>query len=155
MPFKPPLLLGFKRILACGWKIASNLFIDKHLIHDYTLENGLDKQVTFVDDQETALHQLAQGRHDCALVSRVAALSLIEKNGWTNLELGKKPILAGEYGYAVAKGQKALLSQLRIPDENSQRSGGKMATIPMGKRPAFRLECGHHSGENGQYKLRV
>ena len=24
-------LLGFKRILACGWKIASNLFIDKHL----------------------------------------------------------------------------------------------------------------------------
>ena len=31
MPFKPPLLLGFKRILACGWKIASNLFIDKHL----------------------------------------------------------------------------------------------------------------------------
>jgi hypothetical protein len=32
VPFKPPLLLGFKRILACGWKIASNLFIDKHLL---------------------------------------------------------------------------------------------------------------------------
>ena len=44
---------------------------------------------------------------------------------------------------------------LRIPDENGQRSGGKTATIPMGKRPAFRLECGRHSGENGQYKLRV
>ena len=34
MPFKPPLLLGFKRILACGWKIASNLFIDKHLSYN-------------------------------------------------------------------------------------------------------------------------
>jgi hypothetical protein len=44
---------------------------------------------------------------------------------------------------------------LRIPEENGQRSGGKTATIPMGKRPAFRLECGRHSGENGQYKLRV
>lgn len=34
MPFKPPLLLsGFKRILACGWKIASNLFIDKHYVN--------------------------------------------------------------------------------------------------------------------------
>ena len=31
----------------------------------------------------------------------------------------------------------------------------KTATVPIGKRPAFRLENGHHSGENGQYKLRV
>ena len=44
---------------------------------------------------------------------------------------------------------------MRIPDENGQRSGGKTATIPMGKRPASRLEFGRHSGENGQYKLRV
>ena len=44
---------------------------------------------------------------------------------------------------------------MRIPDENSQRSGRKTATIPLGKQPVFRLECGHHSGENGQYKMRV
>ena len=54
---------------------------------------------------------------------------------------------------ALAKTEKPIL--VRIPDENGQRSGGKTATIPMGKRPAFRLECGRHSGENGQYKLRV
>ena len=46
-------------------------------------------------------------------------------------------------------------TRMRILDENGQRSGGKTATIPMGKRPEFRLECGRHSGENGQYKLRV
>ena len=81
------------------------------IIHDYVLENGLEKQVAFVEDQEAALQELAQGRHDCALVSRVAALSLIQKHGWTNLELGRKPILAADYGYAVANGQKALLAQ--------------------------------------------
>jgi hypothetical protein len=48
-----------------------------------------------------------------------------------------------------------LLTFVRIPDENGQRSGGKTATIPLEKRPAFRLEGGHHSGENGQYQLRV
>jgi hypothetical protein len=47
------------------------------------------------------------------------------------------------------------LTKVRIPDENGQRSGGKTATIPMGKRPAYRLEDGRRSGENGQYKLRV
>jgi hypothetical protein len=44
---------------------------------------------------------------------------------------------------------------VRIPAQNSQRSGGKTATIPLGKRPVFRWECGHHSGKNGQYKMRV
>jgi hypothetical protein len=44
---------------------------------------------------------------------------------------------------------------VRIPAQNSQRSGGKTATIPLRKRPVFRWECGHHSGENGQYTLRV
>jgi len=27
---------------------------------------------------------------------------------------------------------------MRIPDESGQHSGGKKATVPMGKRPAFR-----------------
>ena len=81
------------------------------IMHDYVVENGLEEQVTFVEDHATALQELAEGRHDCALVSRVSALSLIEKHGWTNLLLGKKPILAAEYGYAVANGEKALLAQ--------------------------------------------
>jgi hypothetical protein len=59
------------------------------------------------------------------------------------------------FGASCLNEKHLLLSQLRIPDENSQRSGGKTATIPLGKRPAFRWECGHHSGENGQDKMRV
>ena len=81
------------------------------IIHDYVLENGLGQQVSLVEDQETALQELAKGQHDCALVSRITALSLIKKHGWTNLVLGRQPILAADYGYAVANGQKALLAQ--------------------------------------------
>lgn len=81
------------------------------IMHEYVLKNGLEQQVTFAEDHETALRELAQGKHDCALVSRVVALSLIEKHGWSNLVLGRQPILAADYGYVVANGQKALLAQ--------------------------------------------
>ncbi|QSV44972.1 hypothetical protein [Geobacter benzoatilyticus] len=36
--------------------------------------------------------------------------------------------------------------KLRIPDESGHHSGGKAATVPTGNRPAFRFDCGHHSG---------
>jgi integrase len=35
---------------------------------------------------------------------------------------------------------------VRIPDESGHHSGGKAATVPTGIRPAFRFDCGHHSG---------
>lgn len=92
--------------------------MDKHIVvekadilHDFAIENGLEKQISLVDDQEIALRELVDGRHDCALVSRVTAFYLIEKHSWANLVLGKKPLLASEYCYAAAKGQKALLAQ--------------------------------------------
>jgi len=39
---------------------------------------------------------------------------------------------------------------VRIPVESGHHSGGKKTTVPMGKRPAFRFDCGHHSDEKGQ-----
>ena len=81
------------------------------ILHDFALENGLEKQITPVDDQEAALSELSDGRYDCALVLRDTALYLIEKHGWSNLVLGKKPLLVSEYCYASAKGQRALLAQ--------------------------------------------
>jgi hypothetical protein len=44
--------------------------------------------------------------------------------------------------------------QLRIPVESGQHSGGKKATVPMGKRSAFRFDCGQHSDEKGQCTMR-
>jgi len=56
--------------------------------------------------------------------------------------------LTEKQGFARKKGQ------LRIPGENGHHSGGKTATVPLGKRPAFRCDCGHHSGEFGQCIMR-
>ncbi|MCF8038289.1 MAG: transporter substrate-binding domain-containing protein [Desulfohalobiaceae bacterium] len=81
------------------------------ILHDFALENGLAEELVVVADQEEALRELSEGKHDCALVSRVTALYLIEKHGWSNLIPGKEAILASEYCYAVSKGRKALLAQ--------------------------------------------
>ncbi len=82
------------------------------ILHDFVVANGLEQRATAVDDQEQALRQLAGGRHDCALVSRITALYLIERNGWTDLVPDETPLLSSEYCYAVAAGQRALLAEL-------------------------------------------
>ncbi|MCF8109672.1 MAG: transporter substrate-binding domain-containing protein [Desulfohalobiaceae bacterium] len=81
------------------------------ILHDFALENGLAEELVVVADQEEALRELSEGKHDCALVSRITALYLIEKHGWSNLIPGKEAILASEYCYAVSKGREALLAQ--------------------------------------------
>ncbi len=81
------------------------------ILHDFILNSGLDNQVLAVPDQEKALHELRDGKHDCALVSLITAHYLIDLHNWSNLVPGKKPIFSFEYCYASAKGQKALLAQ--------------------------------------------
>jgi PAS domain S-box-containing protein len=81
-------------------------------MHDFVLKHGLEKQIALVEEQDAVLHELRATRnYDCALVARVAALSLIEKHGWKDLVIGKKPLLSSEYCYAAANGQSALLAQ--------------------------------------------
>ncbi|MBN2337640.1 MAG: transporter substrate-binding domain-containing protein [Acidobacteria bacterium] len=93
------------------------------ILHDFALEQGLEPNLVAVADQETALGELAEGRHDCALVMRVTALHLIEKHGWSNLVLGKKPIVGLEYAYAAKKGRKALVAQFSEGLKALERSG--------------------------------
>lgn len=79
--------------------------------HDFAVANGLEKQVVAVSDQEVALRELRDGKHDCALVSLITAHYLIDKHSWSNLVPGRKTIFVSEYCYASAKDQKALLAQ--------------------------------------------
>jgi len=81
------------------------------ILHDFALKHGLKKQTVAVNDQEEALRELSEGKHDCAIVSLVTALYLIDKNNWSNLIPGKEPLLAPEYCYASPKGEKALLAR--------------------------------------------
>ncbi|MBM4289564.1 MAG: transporter substrate-binding domain-containing protein, partial [Deltaproteobacteria bacterium] len=92
---------------------------DRHLvvqrgdmIQDYLVQNGLGDHLTLVETQEEVLREVAEGRADVGLVLRISAMHLIDKHGWTDLNLGRTPILSAEYCYAVPRGQKALLAQL-------------------------------------------
>ncbi|MFZ3044358.1 MAG: transporter substrate-binding domain-containing protein [Desulfatirhabdiaceae bacterium] len=80
------------------------------IMHDFAIANGLSDQVTPVYTQEKALQELAEGKHDCALVSRMTALYWIEKHGWKNLTIARRPLISPEYCYAVPNGHKALQS---------------------------------------------
>ncbi len=82
------------------------------IMHDFVLKHGLTERLTAVDAQEEALRELARGDHDCALVSRLTALYWIEKQGWRNLTVGRRPLLSPGYCYVVRHGHKALLAQL-------------------------------------------
>jgi len=87
-------------------------------------ENGLGDQISLVETQEDVLRELAEGKHDCALAVRISALHLIEKRGWTNLSLGRRPFFSKEYCYAVLNNQKALLASfsegLKILEETGE-----------------------------------
>lgn len=80
-------------------------------IHDHFEEIGASGQFTFVETQEDVLRELSEGKHDFAVVTRVSALYLIEKEGWDNLVLGRTPFLSLEYCYVTRNDRNALLAQ--------------------------------------------
>jgi len=80
------------------------------IIVDFLAKHGLGGQVSVAETQEEVLRQLAEGKYDCALAVRMSALYLIEKHGWVNLSLGRRPIFTREYCYAVLNNQRALLA---------------------------------------------
>jgi PAS domain S-box-containing protein len=81
------------------------------ILQDFIEENGLEKQITAVSDQEEALKQLSEGKFDCALVSLITANYLINKNKWINLDPGKKSIVTFEYCFAAAQENKDILTR--------------------------------------------
>ena len=81
------------------------------LVHDYLVQRGLESQIFTVETQEDVLRELAEGKYDCALTSRVIALNIIKARGWTNLQLGQNSFFSMDYCYAVPNGHAALLAQ--------------------------------------------
>ena len=81
------------------------------VIHDYLLERGLESQIFTVENPEDMLRELAEGKHDCALVPRIIALHIIKARGWTNLQLSQNSFFSLDYCYAVPNGHAALLAQ--------------------------------------------
>jgi two-component system sensor histidine kinase EvgS len=94
------------------------------VIHSVLEAKGLGQQISLVDTQEDVLRELAEGKHDCTIAARISSLHLIEKNGWTNLALGKHPFASLEYCYGVSNNRKALLAQfsegLKVLEQNGE-----------------------------------
>ncbi len=82
------------------------------LMHDWALARGLQDDLVLVPAQEQALRQLAAGEHDCALVSRLTALYLIDELGLEGLQVGSQALASPGYCFAVDQGQRALLAKL-------------------------------------------
>jgi len=74
-------------------------------------EAGIVARVTTVPSQEDVLREVAEGRRECGVATRLGALTAIERHGWQNLILSDDALYSGEASYAVASGQDALLAQ--------------------------------------------
>ncbi len=94
------------------------------IMQDFAIDAGLKEQTTNVDSQEEALREIIRGQYDCALVSRLTAMYLIDKNGWDTLKVGRHSLLSPSYCIAVHRDHKAFLAQLteglKILEETGQ-----------------------------------
>ncbi|WP_432472629.1 transporter substrate-binding domain-containing protein [Amphritea sp. HPY] len=81
------------------------------IMHDYLLQNDVGAKLITVETHADALRQLAAGKHDYALVANLPGLYLGQELGLSNIVPVGKPFQAQQYGYAVLKGNDALLAQ--------------------------------------------
>lgn len=81
------------------------------IMHDYLLQNDVGARLITVETHADALRQLAAGKHDYALVANLPGLYLGQELGLSNIVPVGKPFQAQQYGYAVLKGNDALLAQ--------------------------------------------
>ncbi len=80
--------------------------------HDYLLENHLTSHIITKIDWEKTLIALSQGEGDCAIVSRLQGLYLIQKLGIKNIKAVGPPIIQRKYCLAVKEGDSTLLAKL-------------------------------------------
>ena len=82
-------------------KGKSIIVMNGDIMHDEAKKYDLENQLTLVDSQEEAILLLAEGNHDCALVSQIPALYWINKHKIRNLKVHERPLLYTEACYAV------------------------------------------------------
>jgi two-component system sensor histidine kinase EvgS len=91
--------------------------------HDWLLRNDFTDRIVTVDDPVEALHLLADGRYDCAVLVRLHGLDLIREQGITNVKTVGPPVLTQKMGFAVRAGHADLLARLNEGLNLLQRSG--------------------------------
>jgi two-component system sensor histidine kinase/response regulator len=80
--------------------------------HDYVKENKLSTKIITKTDWAEVLKSLSSGEGDGAIVSRLQGVRLISELHINNVKAVGPPIIQEKYGFAVSKGNTALLSKL-------------------------------------------
>lgn len=103
---------GEPRATSLGQLRDKEVVVQKNgIMHDYLLQNDVGAKLITVETHADALRQLAAGKHDYALVANLPGLYLGQELGLSNIVPVGKPFQAQQYGYAVLKGNDALLAQ--------------------------------------------
>ncbi|MFA7165773.1 MAG: PAS domain S-box protein [Desulfoplanes sp.] len=80
--------------------------------YDFLRQHKLTDQIIAEKRVDQALLNLAAGHGDCALVPRLLAMIIIQKNHLTGITPVGSPILQSKYCFAVPEGRSGLLSEL-------------------------------------------
>jgi two-component system, cell cycle sensor histidine kinase and response regulator CckA len=80
--------------------------------HDFVRENRLGSKVIAFEDWEEVLRGLSRGEGDCAIVSRLQGMRLIEDADIRNIHAVGPPIIQRDYCIAVAEGNAGLLNMI-------------------------------------------
>ena len=80
--------------------------------HDYIVEQHVTEQIITKRDMTAVLQALARGEGDCAVVSRLQGVQLINKLGLSNVKPVGPPIIQRKYCLAVKEGNSSLLAKL-------------------------------------------
>ena len=82
------------------------------LYHDIVVEDRMSPPLILEDDIQTVIKDLAQGRGDCAVLSRIQGVQIAKELDIKNIRHLSDPILQGKYCIAVAQGNANLLAMI-------------------------------------------
>ncbi|ACN16332.1 predicted fusion protein, periplasmic substrate-binding protein (N-terminal) / sensory box regulatory protein (C-terminal) [Desulforapulum autotrophicum HRM2] len=82
------------------------------LYHDIAVERQMSTRLVLEDDLQDVIENLAQGRVDCAVISRAQGMQIAKNMGIQNIRPLSDPILQGRYCIAVAQGNANLLAMI-------------------------------------------
>ena len=80
--------------------------------HEWLSNRHITSHLIPVPSPQVALQLLSEGRHDCAVVERLSALTLLDSSGIQNVVMAGPPLLGAPYAFAVKKGNDRLLASL-------------------------------------------
>jgi signal transduction histidine kinase len=82
------------------------------LAHDFLTENGVGNELVLFADWRDVIRNLAAGEGDCAIISRLQGVHLIQEEHIKGVKAIGSPILQRKYCMAVQEGNHSLLAEL-------------------------------------------